>query len=175
MVGFGMGLAEASFSQRAIATFITSLPFAVFIYLAFKYLISESNDRDLPAVTRKWPLLAIALAYFNFSIVWFPTSNVFMNVVFYQRRSEAACAKMKVNAQNTAAAILDYLSDPDNATLPSVTQLIQEGLLFTDLPVTIEAGAERQAIITVIDDNAKCPNGKKYVYYLYGPEPEWKD
>ena len=175
MVAFGMGLVEGSFSQRVIAFVITSLPFAAFIYLAFKYLIFESNDRDLPAVTRKWSLLAIALAYFGFSIVWFLTSNVFVGTVFYQRRAEAACAKMSVNAISTAAAILDYLSVTENITLPSVAQLIQAGLLYTDLPVTIEAGADGQAIVTVIDDNAKCPNGKKYVYYLNGMKPEWKD
>ena len=82
---------------------------------------------------------------------------------------------MKVNAHNTAAAILDYFSNPENITLPSVAQLIQEEYLSTDLPVTIEAGADGEAIVTVIDDNGKCPNGKKYVYYLNGPEPEWRD
>ena len=177
MIAFGRGLVEASFSERAIATFFTSLPFVVFIYLAFKYLIFESNDTDLPTVTRNWSLLAIVLAYLGFSIVWFPTSNVAIGIFFSsnQKRSETACAKMASEAHNTAAAILDYFSNPENITLPSVAQLIQEEYLSTDLPVTIEAGADGEAIVTVIDDNAKCPNGKKYVFYLNGMEPEWRD
>ena len=175
MVGFGDGIAEAPLSQRAIATLITSLPSAAFIYLAFKYLIFESHLKNLPVVTKKWPLLAIAFAYFNFSIVWFPVSNVIMGIVFYQRMSETSCYTMVTDAQNTAASIYDSYSDSDNTTLPSVTQLIQGVYLSTDLPVTIEAGADGEAIVTVVDDNAKCPNREKYIFYLNGMEPEWKD
>ena len=82
---------------------------------------------------------------------------------------------MVTDAQNTAASIYDYYADPDNTTLPSFAQLVHEEYLSTEFPVKIEAGSDGEAIVTVVDDNGKCPNGKKYVYYLNGTEPEWKN
>ena len=82
---------------------------------------------------------------------------------------------MVSDAQSTAAAISSYYSDPEHITLPSVDQLMKEEDLSTFFPLALEEDSNGEPIITVIDDNAECIKGKKFVYYFSGMDPEWKD
>ena len=177
MVAFGRGLPEASFHQRVLATLFTSIPFLVCIYLALQHLIFESKSEQKALANRKWFPLLIAGVFIGFSVFWYFISNIAIGAFFMatQRGSEMVCEKMVMDAQNTAAAIADYLSDPAHTSLPSIDKLKEEELLHTDYPVTMEKDSEGEAIITVIDENSECPNGKIFVLYSYGMESKWID
>lgn len=177
MVAFGRGLPEALFHQRMIATVVTSIPFIVFIYLAFRYLIFGSNGERLLPVKSKWSLSEIALAFAGISIFWPIFSGFIVGVYFHatQKENEYTCKKMESTAHGTMAAISDYYADPEHLTLPSVDELLKEGYLLTDFPVTIEEDSNEDPVITIIDDTEECIKGKKFIYYTNGMEPEWKD
>ena len=70
MIAFGRGLPEATYYQRLIASVITSIPFFIFIYLAFSYLIFESHNEKEPRVKGKWSLPEITGAFLGFAILW---------------------------------------------------------------------------------------------------------
>jgi len=108
--------------------------------------------------------------------MWPWPSGVLISVYFQlTQKSLVPCSKMETDVLNTAAAISSYYSDSNHIALPSVDQLIEEEYLSTDYPVTIEADANGEPVITVINDKDDCARGKKYVYYFNGMEPEWKD
>ena len=82
---------------------------------------------------------------------------------------------MVSDAHTTAAAIANYYSNTEHITLPTVDQLMKGEDLSTYFPVSIKADSNGDPFITVIDDNAECIKGKKFVYYYNGMDPEWKD
>lgn len=82
---------------------------------------------------------------------------------------------MKVDAQNTAAAISSYYAVPDHTTIPTVEQLIEEEGLSTNYPVKIEEDANGDPVITVYDENAECLQGQRLVKYYHGVEFEWQN
>jgi len=177
MVAFGRGLPEALPHQRTLASLFTSIPFIVPIYLAIKYLIFGSNDEKQPPVKRKWSLLVIVCAFLGFAVSWLITSGIILGIYFSatQKGTVIACKEMVVDARNTSAAIESYYADPEHITLPPVDQLIKEEGLITNYSVTIEEDSNGDPIITVIDENAECIKGKKYVYYFNGMNSEWKN
>jgi len=177
MIAFGRGLPEALFYQRMIATLIPSAPFIVFIYLVFKHPIFGNNDEKETPVKKKWSLALIAIGFVCVCILWPWPSGALINVYFYETQAGAmmACSTMESDAHSTFAAISSYYSYPDNIELPSVEQLIEEEGLHIYYSVTIQGDPEKDIFVTVIDDSAKCPKGKKLVAHLGEGEPEWKD
>ena len=177
MIAFGRGLPEALFYQRMIATVIPSAPFIVFIYLVFKHPIFGNNDEKETPIKKKWSLARIAIGFVCVCILWPWPSGVLINLYFYttQKGAIVVCNKMESDAQNTLAAISSHYSNPDNIALPSLDRLIEEEGLSLYYSVTIEGDPEKDLFVTVIDDSAKCPKGKKLVTSMGGGEPEWKD
>jgi hypothetical protein len=177
LVAFGRGMPEALTYQKTIASFFTSIPFIVPIYLALRYLIFGSNDKRQPPVKSKWALSVIVTAFLGFAICWPITSGIIIGIYFSatQKGTIIACKEMVVDARNTSAAIENYYADPEHITLPRVDQLKKEEYLSTNHPVTIEEDSNGDPIITVIDENAECIKGKKLVYYFNGMAPEWKN
>ena len=176
MVSFARGLPEATFDQRMIATLIDGLPFIGFIYIAFRLFIFGSDDEKLPSVKSRWSLSAIFLAFLGFAVSWPIIAGILMgSYVRATHGTEVACNKMIGDAHNTAAALADYYANPDRISVPSAEQLMEEGYLSTNFTVTIEADANGEPVITVINEKEKCPRGQKYIYYMNGMETEWKD
>jgi hypothetical protein len=176
MVSFGRGLPEALFYQRLIATIIQSAPFIVCIYLALRSPIFGHSDKKETPVKKKWSPAQIAIGFVCVCIMWPWPSGVLISVYFQlTQKSLVPCSKMETDVQNTAAAISSYYSDPNHIALPSVDQLIEEEYLSTNYPLTIEADANGEPVIIVINDKDDCARGKKLVYYFNGMEPEWKD
>ena len=178
MVAFGRGLPEATFYQRAIASALTSIPFVISIYLALRYLIFGGNGKKKPLLGGKWSYLQIAIAFVCVSLYWPSISGVLFGVYFEftQKRPETACRKMETDAYSTMAALADYYTDPHHMALPSVEQLIEKNGLSLYYSVTMEGDPEEDILITVIDDSAECPKGKKLTaQFGGGGEMEWKD
>ena len=177
MVVFGRGLLEASPSERMIAFAFTSIPFMAAIYLALRHLIFESHDRKRRWNKKKWTTTEIAAAFACLAIFGFPILNFAISFYYTitQEGTASACTRMEADAHNTAAAIASYFADPDHINIPNADQLIEAENLSTNYPITIEESADGEPIITVIDDTAKCRKGKKYVFYIEGAAPEWKD
>ena len=178
MVAFGRGLPEATFFQRAIASALTSIPFVISIYLALRFLIFGGSGKKKPLLGSKWSYLQIALAFVCVSLYWPSISGVLFGIYFEftQRRSVTACTEMKADAYNTMMALADYYSDPHHMALPSVEQLTEKHGLSLYYSVTMEGDPEEDILITVIDDSAKCPKGKKLTASFAGEkEMEWKD
>jgi hypothetical protein len=171
-------LPEATFYQRAIASALTSIPFVISIYLALRYLIFGDNGKKKPLLGSKWSYLQIALAFVCVSLYWPSISGVLFGIYFEftQKKSETACREMETDAYSTMMALADYYSDPHHITLPSVEQLIEKNGLSLYYSVTMEGDPEEDILITVIDDSAECPKGKKLTaLFGGGGEIEWKD
>ena len=178
MISFGSESPEALFFQRMIATVIPSAPFIVFIYLVFTSTIFRKNDEKEIPVKKNWSLAQIASAFACVCLFFFLSSGILIDLYFLEThgQSMAACSRMETDAKSTIAALVDYYSDPDHMALPSVEQIIEETGLSLYNSVTIEGDPQKVIVVTVTDDSAKCPKGKKMAALFGGEgEMEWKD
>lgn len=163
------------------ATVITSIPFLAFIYAALRYLIFGSKSVKQSVAKNKWPLSQIVLAFICLFIVY-PFFSIFISTMYFsiaetesQRKSGRACIRMEADAQYATATVASYYADPDNTTIPTVEQLIEEEDLSTNYPVRIEEDANRDPVITIYDEKAECYKGDKLVIFFHSGQKEWQN
>ena len=90
---------------------------------------------------------------------------------FISYRNKAYCARAETDAQNVLAALSAYFSSPDHESIPTINELksSEELLLNNNTETSYSSTGPDWAIVSVGDDNDKCPydkdNEKYYVYF----------
>jgi hypothetical protein len=98
---------------------------------------------------------------------------------------------LQMEANNVAASISDYFSDPSHNKTPTINDLVDWGSYVppekrkprrrydsvkeSDLIIFISGDVDDEIEIWVIAAEGQCPEGKAYVYSLYRQEGKWLD
>jgi type II secretory pathway pseudopilin PulG len=85
---------------------------------------------------------------------------------FIAYRDKAYCSLVEAEANNAAAAITCYFSDPSRNKLPTLAELASDSECAYDPPETIPlmiSGTAEQIAITATDNSGRCPRGSQYV------------
>jgi prepilin-type N-terminal cleavage/methylation domain-containing protein len=99
---------------------------------------------------------------------------------FISYRNKAYCSKAETDAQNMVAAMSSYFANPAHTSIPTKAELvsIEDLILNNPTEAIISDTGPDWAVISVGDDNNKCPydkEGKKYwVYFGTAGTPGWK-
>jgi Tfp pilus assembly protein PilE len=93
---------------------------------------------------------------------------------FIAYKSKAFCSRVEAAGNNTAAAISDFYSDPNNTGLPTIAELAEVTGYSPIENVTVEiSGTEYDPVITVFDNSGKCPRGKYLMINQENFPGEW--
>ena len=90
---------------------------------------------------------------------------------FLNYRNKSYCARAETDAQNVLAALSAYFSSPDHDSIPTINELksSEELILNNNTETSYSSTGPDWAIVSVSDDNDKCPydknNEKYYVYF----------
>ncbi len=77
---------------------------------------------------------------------------------FIAYRNKAYCTQAESDANNAAAAVADYYSEPDHTGLVAVGDLVG----INDATVTIDAASTVDNIVILVDDPGSCPRDDVY-------------
>jgi prepilin-type N-terminal cleavage/methylation domain-containing protein len=95
-------------------------------------------------------------------------------------RDKAYCYKAEDDAQKILAALSAYFSDPEHKLIPTIDELknSQNLLLNNNNEISYFSTGSNWAIISVGDDNDRCPydkeNKKYFVYFGTAGTSGWK-
>jgi len=89
---------------------------------------------------------------------------------FISYRNKAYCSRAETDASNVIATLASYFADPDHVSIPTIDELenSEELLLNNNSETTYSSTGPDWAVVSVGDDNDKCPYDKDgELYYVY--------